>query len=65
MNDHKRSNEKLMDRLNTVEEENKQLRLQVDSLKRQNQQLEATTITTTNIENDFCSPKSIMITSVE
>lgn len=60
MNDHKRSNEKLLGRLNTVEEENKQLRLQIDSLKRQNLQLESNTI-----DNDFSSPKSIMIASVE
>jgi hypothetical protein len=60
VNDHKRSNEKLLGRLNTVEEENKQLRLQIDSLKRQNLQLESNVV-----DNDFSSSKPIAITSVE
>lgn len=38
--DHKRANEKLLHRLNIIEEENKQLKMQVDSLKRQNQLLQ-------------------------
>lgn len=36
---HKKTSEQLLSRLNTVEEENKQLKLQIDNLKRQNQSL--------------------------
>jgi cell shape-determining protein MreC len=39
VDNHKKSNEQLLSRLNSVEEENKQLKLQLDSLKRQNQSL--------------------------
>lgn len=35
MDQHKKANEQLLHRLNTVEEENKQLKLQIDTLKRQ------------------------------
>lgn len=40
VDDHKKSNQLLMERLNTVEEENKQLKQQLDNLKRQNQILQ-------------------------
>jgi hypothetical protein len=39
VNDHKKVNEQLLHRLNAVEDENKQLKMQLDSLKRQNHQL--------------------------
>jgi hypothetical protein len=39
VDDHKKANEQLLNRLNNVEEENKQLKLQIDTLKRQNQAL--------------------------
>lgn len=39
VDDQKKANEKILHRLNTIEEENKQLKMQIDSLKRQNQQL--------------------------
>ncbi|GAN11616.1 hypothetical protein MAM1_0750c11192 [Mucor ambiguus] len=49
VSDHKKANEQLLHRLNAVEEENKQLRMQLDSLKRQNHQL----VGDTNLDKDL------------
>jgi CII-binding regulator of phage lambda lysogenization HflD len=48
VDDHKKSNQLLMDRLNTVEEENKQLKQQLDNLKRQNQILQQNSLPNLN-----------------
>lgn len=41
VDNHKKANEHLLHRLNTVEEENKQLKMQIDTLKRQNGSLKS------------------------
>ncbi|KAI9245010.1 hypothetical protein EDC94DRAFT_637929 [Helicostylum pulchrum] len=41
---HKKANEQLLHRLNTVEDENKQLKLQIDNLKRQNTSLKSSSL---------------------
>lgn len=61
VDNHKKANEQLLHRLNTVEEENKQLKLQIDTLKRQNQSLLSTsTSTTTSMEGTNYKDLSIL-----
>ncbi|KAI9478423.1 MAG: hypothetical protein EXX96DRAFT_650740 [Benjaminiella poitrasii] len=67
VNDHKNANEKLLHRLNIVEEENKQLKLEIDSLKRQNLQLSENRdlcilgTTTTTTDTYHCPETTILV----
>ncbi|KAI7906131.1 uncharacterized protein BX663DRAFT_540753 [Cokeromyces recurvatus] len=56
--DHKKANEQLLHKLNIVEEENKQLKLQIDSLKRQNMQLSNNISENKNLSN-ILSPSTV------